>query len=92
MKTLYDHGERTSPKACFECKCEDGSMECKQKDPNLICPPLPCPSSQQFSVPGECCKFCPGTIIIDDDVVVCVPNKPLLTLLTIKYYRCRLLW
>lgn len=61
MKTLYDHGERTSPKACFECKCEDGSMECKQKDPNLICPPLPCPSSQQFSVPGECCKFCPGT-------------------------------
>ncbi|KAK6617717.1 hypothetical protein RUM43_013945 [Polyplax serrata] len=60
MKTLYDHGERTSPKACFECKCEDGSMECKQKDPNVVCPPLPCPSSQQFSVPGECCKFCPG--------------------------------
>lgn len=72
-ETFYDHGVRTSPKACMECICEDGAMMCKQKDPKIVCPPLSCPTSQQFSVSGECCKFCPGKFDQDLDVI----KKPL---------------
>uniref|UniRef100_A0A1B6DC00 Protein kinase C-binding protein NELL2 n=1 Tax=Clastoptera arizonana TaxID=38151 RepID=A0A1B6DC00_9HEMI len=57
--TLYDHGDSVNFKQCVECECRDGSMHCTRIDPETMCPPLPCPPSQQFSVPDECCKFCP---------------------------------
>ncbi|XP_037870870.1 protein kinase C-binding protein NELL1 isoform X2 [Bombyx mori] len=57
---LYEHGERFAPKECAECVCHDGNMQCTRVDPELACPRLPCDPPQQFSVPGECCKFCPG--------------------------------
>lgn len=58
---LYEHGERSAPKECSECVCHDGNMVCIRVDPKVVCPPLPCDPSDQFTVPGECCKFCPGT-------------------------------
>ncbi|KAK7791795.1 hypothetical protein R5R35_010896 [Gryllus longicercus] len=58
---LYDHGESVNLRQCVECECRDGSMHCKRIDPETMCPPLPCTTQEQFSVPGECCKFCPGT-------------------------------
>ncbi|XP_034247207.1 protein kinase C-binding protein NELL1-like [Thrips palmi] len=57
---LYDHGESVNLKQCVQCECRDGSMHCKRIDPETMCPVLTCPASQQFAVPGECCKFCPG--------------------------------
>lgn len=58
--TLYDHGEQVALKQCIECTCKDGNMKCDRIDPNTMCPPLPCPPEDQFSVDGECCKFCRG--------------------------------
>ncbi|XP_050561369.1 protein kinase C-binding protein NELL1 isoform X1 [Spodoptera frugiperda] len=58
--TLYEHGERFAPKECAECVCHDGNMQCTRVDPEVACPPLPCDVADQFTVPGECCKFCPG--------------------------------
>ncbi|CAG9563346.1 unnamed protein product [Danaus chrysippus] len=58
--TLYEHGERFAPKECAECVCHDGNMQCARVDPDTACPPLPCDAPDQFTVPGECCKFCPG--------------------------------
>ncbi|KAL1116125.1 hypothetical protein AAG570_005620 [Ranatra chinensis] len=58
--TLYDHGDVVSLKQCVECECRDGSMHCTRIDPETMCPPLHCPLHLQFSVPDECCKFCPG--------------------------------
>ncbi|GBP07047.1 Protein kinase C-binding protein NELL1 [Eumeta japonica] len=58
--TLYEHGDRFTPKECAECVCHDGNMQCTRVDPDAACPPLPCDPPDQFSVPGECCKFCPG--------------------------------
>ncbi|VVC89806.1 unnamed protein product [Leptidea sinapis] len=58
--TLYEHGERFAPKECAECVCHDGTMQCTRVDPETACPPLPCDPPDQFTVPGECCKFCPG--------------------------------
>lgn len=63
-QTLYEHGDRFVPKECAECVCHDGNMQCTRADPNTTCPPLPCEKSLQFTVPGECCKFCPGKNII----------------------------
>lgn len=60
--TFYDHGDMVNMKQCLQCQCHDGSMQCTKIDPNTICPPLPCPPEDQFSVQGECCKFCPGTM------------------------------
>ncbi|RZF46907.1 hypothetical protein LSTR_LSTR008035 [Laodelphax striatellus] len=58
--TLYDHGDSVSLKQCVECECRDGSMHCTRIDPETMCPPLTCAPHLQFSVPEECCKFCPG--------------------------------
>ncbi|XP_037967933.2 protein kinase C-binding protein NELL1 isoform X2 [Plutella xylostella] len=58
--TLYEHGESFAPKECAECVCHDGNMQCTRVDPDKACPPLPCDVQDQFTVPGECCKFCPG--------------------------------
>ncbi|XP_060800674.1 protein kinase C-binding protein NELL1 isoform X1 [Amyelois transitella] len=60
MGNLYEHGERFVPKECAECVCHDGNMQCTRVDPETACPPLPCDPPDQFTVPGECCKFCPG--------------------------------
>lgn len=60
---LYQHGERFIPKECAECVCHDGNMQCTRVDPEEACPPLPCDPPDQFTVPGECCKFCPGNFI-----------------------------
>ncbi|XP_053599713.1 protein kinase C-binding protein NELL1-like isoform X2 [Plodia interpunctella] len=60
MGNLYEHGERFVPKECAECVCHDGNMQCTRVDPDSACPPLPCDPPDQFTVPGECCKFCPG--------------------------------
>lgn len=49
-----------SPRQCVDCECRDGKMQCRRVDPKEMCPPLPCPESEQFTVPGQCCKFCPG--------------------------------
>ncbi|XP_077296655.1 protein kinase C-binding protein NELL2-like [Arctopsyche grandis] len=57
---LYEHGELVSPKQCVECECKDGNMGCSRIDPENKCPQLPCKLSEQISVSGECCKFCPG--------------------------------
>ncbi|XP_043288867.1 protein kinase C-binding protein NELL1-like isoform X2 [Venturia canescens] len=57
---IYDHGEKVSPKQCRECNCFDGVFTCQRFDTETICPPLPCPASEQISVAEECCKFCPG--------------------------------
>lgn len=59
---FYDHGDSVSIKQCVECECQDGSMKCKRIDPNNMCPKLNCPPEEQFSVSGECCKFCPGKL------------------------------
>ncbi|XP_073996659.1 protein kinase C-binding protein NELL2a-like isoform X2 [Rhodnius prolixus] len=58
--TLYEHSEVVSLKQCVQCVCRDGSMHCTRIDPETMCPALECPEKQQFSVPDECCKFCPG--------------------------------
>ncbi|PSN32075.1 Protein kinase C-binding protein NELL1 [Blattella germanica] len=55
---MYDHGESVNPKECVECECLDGVMKCKRIDPDTMCPPLSCSPQDQFSVPGNCCKFC----------------------------------
>lgn len=57
---FYDHGDSVSIKQCVECECRDGSMTCNRIDPDVVCPQLNCPPEEQFSVSGECCKFCPG--------------------------------
>ncbi|KAK4316858.1 hypothetical protein Pmani_012034 [Petrolisthes manimaculis] len=57
---VYDHGETVSPRQCVDCECRDGKMQCRRVDPKETCPTLPCPEEEQFSVPGQCCKFCPG--------------------------------
>ncbi|XP_029165658.1 protein kinase C-binding protein NELL1-like [Nylanderia fulva] len=57
---IYDHGEKVSPKQCMECNCFDGSFSCDKLKTEVVCPPLPCPPSEQISVAEECCKFCPG--------------------------------
>ncbi|XP_071453142.1 protein kinase C-binding protein NELL1-like isoform X3 [Hetaerina americana] len=60
LGVLYDHGEMVNLRQCVECECEDGSMHCKRIDPETMCQPLTCATREQFTVPGECCKFCPG--------------------------------
>lgn len=57
---FYDHGELVV-RQCVECECRDGSMQCNRINPETKCPKLSCPPEEQFSVPDECCKFCPGT-------------------------------
>ncbi|XP_069703335.1 protein kinase C-binding protein NELL1-like isoform X3 [Periplaneta americana] len=57
---MYDHGESVNPRECVECECLDGLMKCKRIDPETMCPPLSCSPQEQFSVPGNCCKFCKG--------------------------------
>ncbi|XP_076334234.1 protein kinase C-binding protein NELL2a-like isoform X2 [Tachypleus tridentatus] len=58
---LFDHGEEVSPRDCVKCECKNGNMACNKIDPEVLCPQLTCPVEEQFSVPGECCRFCPGT-------------------------------
>lgn len=60
MGSSYEHGAVVSPRHCTECVCRDGSMQCRPLNPATHCPPLPCPATEQFTVPGECCKQCPG--------------------------------
>ena len=60
---MYDHGESVNPKECVECECLDGLMKCKRIDPETMCPPLSCSPQEQFSVPGNCCKFCKGKTV-----------------------------
>ncbi|XP_065158620.1 protein kinase C-binding protein NELL1-like isoform X2 [Atheta coriaria] len=57
---FYDHGDQVVVKQCSQCTCEDGSMMCFKMDPLKQCPKLTCLPDQQLSMPGECCKFCPG--------------------------------
>ncbi|CAH0560230.1 unnamed protein product [Brassicogethes aeneus] len=57
---FFDHGEVVTVKKCVECECKDGSMDCNRINPETACPKLTCPPELQFSVPDNCCKFCPG--------------------------------
>lgn len=60
---MYDHGEQTSSqntRECFNCTCINGNTQCDRVNPEIHCPNLTCPEELQFSVQGECCKFCPG--------------------------------
>ncbi|KAF5270123.1 hypothetical protein FQA39_LY08535 [Lamprigera yunnana] len=57
---FYDHGDLVNLHQCLECECRDGSMNCTRIIPETMCPKLTCPPEEQFSIPGECCKFCPG--------------------------------
>lgn len=57
---VYDHGDMVNLRQCLTCECRDGSMRCNRINPETMCPKLTCPPDEQFSVPGECCKFCPG--------------------------------
>lgn len=61
---FYEHGEVVTVKKCVECECKDGSMKCNRTNPELDCPKLSCPADQQFSVADNCCKFCPGKIVV----------------------------
>jgi hypothetical protein len=61
---FYDHGELVTIKKCVECECQDGSMQCTRIDPETMCPKLTCPPDEQFSVADNCCKFCPGTVLV----------------------------
>lgn len=64
---VYDNGKYeifTPPKQCVQCECRDGKMTCARIDSEKICPPLTCSPSEQISVPGECCKYCPGTELL----------------------------
>ncbi|CAG9856214.1 unnamed protein product [Phyllotreta striolata] len=56
---LYDHGEVVTVKKCSECRCIDGSMKCAKMDESN-CPKLNCPEKDQYSVPEQCCRMCPG--------------------------------
>ncbi|XP_064488936.1 protein kinase C-binding protein NELL2-like isoform X2 [Ornithodoros turicata] len=57
-QVIYEHGEQVTQK-CVQCNCSDGQMTCRRID-QKTCPVLTCPEKQRFSVPGECCMFCPG--------------------------------
>ena len=39
---------------------KDGKTSCKQIVAETMCPLLDCPSEQQLTREGECCKFCAG--------------------------------
>lgn len=61
---IYEHGETVNLDPCLSCICENGVSNCHKVDISK-CPVLECDVSEQFSVPDQCCKFCPGTKIID---------------------------
>ncbi|XP_050303564.1 protein kinase C-binding protein NELL1-like isoform X2 [Anthonomus grandis grandis] len=54
---LYDHDEVVTVEKCKDCKCIDGSMDCKVYDPK-DCPVLNCALDQQIRVSGSCCPIC----------------------------------
>lgn len=56
---MYDHDEVVTVEKCKDCKCVDGSMECKVYDPK-DCPELNCALDQQIRVSGSCCPICKG--------------------------------
>ncbi|XP_065581735.1 protein kinase C-binding protein NELL1-like isoform X2 [Artemia franciscana] len=56
----YDHGDREASRGCKVTECRDGVMRSVALNPAEVCPPLPCPPSEQVSKQGECCKFCVG--------------------------------
>ena len=56
----YDEGEVFMPGDCRTCRCEEGSVQCREK----ICEPLICDENEGYSVPeGECCPVCVGKSI-----------------------------
>lgn len=56
---MYDHDEVVTVEKCKDCKCVDGSMDCKVYDPR-DCPELNCALDQQIRVSGSCCPICKG--------------------------------
>lgn len=60
---VIEHGETTNLEPCLSCICLNGVVKCDKVDEQK-CPVLKCEVSEQFSVPDQCCKFCPGTKIL----------------------------
>uniref|UniRef100_A0A2H8TIY4 Protein kinase C-binding protein NELL1 n=1 Tax=Melanaphis sacchari TaxID=742174 RepID=A0A2H8TIY4_9HEMI len=57
---LLEHGETVNLEPCLTCICLNGVVKCDRIDAQTQCPVLECDISEQFSVPDQCCKFCPG--------------------------------
>lgn len=55
---IHPHGARFSPKACVQCHCDNGHINCTRQDPIRNCPKLSCPPQNQILAEGQCCKTC----------------------------------
>ncbi|XP_078000540.1 protein kinase C-binding protein NELL1-like [Glandiceps talaboti] len=82
-----DDGEEISPRECYTCKCTNGNVGCVSHDRNEICPKLTCPTDEQFTVSGECCKFCRGVDYCTDGHD-CHPNATCVSLETSHTCQC----
>lgn len=61
---VFEHGDTINLEPCLPCICLNGVVKCDKIDEQTQCPVLECDVSEQFSVPDQCCKFCPGMKII----------------------------
>lgn len=57
---VVEHGDTINYEPCLSCNCLNGVLKCDKVDAKTQCPVLECDVSEQFSVPDQCCKFCPG--------------------------------
>ncbi|XP_025418188.1 protein kinase C-binding protein NELL1-like isoform X2 [Sipha flava] len=56
---VVEHGDTINYEPCLSCNCLNGVLKCDKVDAKTQCPVLECDVSEQFSVPDQCCKFCP---------------------------------
>ncbi|XP_022172901.1 protein kinase C-binding protein NELL1-like isoform X4 [Myzus persicae] len=68
---LFEHGDTINLEPCLTCICLNGVVKCDRVDAQTQCPVLECDISEQFSVPDQCCKFCPD---VDECSSVGGPN------------------
>jgi len=61
---VFDHGDTINLEPCLSCICLNGVVKCDKIDAKTQCPFLECDESERFSVPDQCCQFCPGTSLI----------------------------
>ncbi|XP_016659491.1 protein kinase C-binding protein NELL1 isoform X5 [Acyrthosiphon pisum] len=68
---VFEHGDTINLEPCLTCICLNGVVKCDKVDAQTQCPVLECDISEQFSVPDQCCKFCPD---VDECLSVGGPN------------------
>ncbi|XP_060856782.1 protein kinase C-binding protein NELL1-like isoform X5 [Metopolophium dirhodum] len=68
---VFEHGDTINLEPCLTCICLNGVVKCDKVDAQTQCPVLECDISEQFSVPDQCCKFCPD---VDECSSVGGPN------------------